>query len=238
MNQFVKQLKTPTRKTIENQKFLSTKLEIILRAAAKEFNNYNDDPATLIEGDEVKEKTSRKRRYSVESSDCDATQVEDLPGYSPELKKRHRLNSNSFIYVEGKDDTCSSECSENIPLEDLNFKRDLRSEEFSSIFTNPSFIENLAQNITKAKHTSCTPKRSEEKQDADDKSNPQEQMTGDILDELIKNVLGEIDNDPEFHVTIEAACGKFFIFIVSHNSFKGGFFAHLVWLDGRSCITS
>lgn len=216
MNQFIKLLKTPTRNALDNQKFLSTKLEIILRAAAKEFNNYNDDPVN-DEGEEVKEKTSRKRRYSAESTDCDATQVEDLPGYSPDLKKRHRLNSNSFIYVEDICFSSNSECSENIPLADLNFKRNLRSEEYGSIFTNFSFIENLAENITK-EMLITTPKQPEEKQDADDTSNaqePQEEViyrSGDVLDELIKNVIGEIDNDPEFEdVAISAICGKLFV---------------------------
>lgn len=220
VNQFVSQLKPPTRKAIENKKFLSTKVEVILRAAAKEFS-INDDPMTLIEGEE-NEKSSRKRRYTVESSDCDATQVEDLPGYSPDLKKRHRLNSNSFIYLEGnndKDGSSNSESSENIPLEELNVNRDLRMEEFDVCVSNNSFIENLAVNINKARliHRS-TPKRAEEAKDDDKEQEklqeePSNLLTGNILDELIRNVLEDTDNDPTFHDVIADAVGKCIDFV-------------------------
>lgn len=220
VNQFVSELKQPTRKVIENKKFLSTKIEIILRAAAKEFNN-NNDPMTLIEGEETEEKASRKRRYTAESSDCDATQVEDLPGYSPELKKRHRLNSNSFIYVEGQDSgsNCSSisETSDDFALYEMNVKRDLREDEYQACFSN-SFVENLAQNITKEYQKVATPAKIDEEQPEQQKEEYQDQqlqeqsnaLTGDLLDDLIRNVLDETHYEPNFEDVVYDA-GKFFV---------------------------
>uniref|UniRef100_T1GGV9 Uncharacterized protein n=1 Tax=Megaselia scalaris TaxID=36166 RepID=T1GGV9_MEGSC len=129
------------------------------------------------------------------SSDCDATQVEDLPGYSPELKKRHRLNSNSFIYLEGNEkisensSSNSSEVSENIPVESLNINRGLKEKEFEVCF-NDSFIENLAQNINKAKSIhKQTPAKPDEIPTSDAKANQEsssQTLTGNILDELIR----------------------------------------------------
>lgn len=215
------ELKQPTKRVLENQKFLSKKVEIIMRAAAKELEN-NNDPLTLIKDDEP-ERTSRKRRYSVESSDCDATQVEDLPGYSPELKKRHRLNSNSFIYLEGNEkisensSSNSSEVSENIPVESLNINRGLKEKEFEVCF-NDSFIENLAQNINKAKSIhKQTPAKPDEIPTSDANANQEsssQTLTGNILDELIRNVLEDTDNDPTFHEIVADAVGEFNIFFI------------------------
>lgn len=216
-------LKPANRKSIESQKFLSTKLEIILRAAAKELEK-NDDPM-LNQGVE-EERTSRKRRYSAESSDCAATQVEDLPGYSPDYKKRYRLNSNSFIYVEGNGSSSSSSDSEIILFEEVNIDRGLRKEEYEVCVSNNSFIENLAQSITKAMDTKCTPsKKPEEIEDSENVENNQQDQqlshTGDVLDELIRNVLEDTDNDPTFHDVIADAVGELeFLFF----SLKGCFF--------------
>lgn len=235
MNQFVSELKPPIRKAIENQQFLSTKVEIILRAAAREFNS-NNDPMTLITVDES-DKVSRKRRYTMESSDCDATQVEDLPGYSPDLKKRHRLNSNSFIYVEsnneGNDFTCSSnsEASDNITLEDLNVNRDLRVEEYDVCVSNNSFHQNLAQNINK--HKSTPRKLADGKEvNTDQETQDERRFTGDILDELIRNVLLDTDNDPTFHDVIADAVGELvFLFLCFVKGwFFGIFFCSFILL--------
>lgn len=233
VDQFVNKLKSSTRKSIDSHKCYSTKLETILRATAKELDNNNDVTTHSDNNNDVLEKKARKRSISESSSDCDTTQAEDLPGTSLVLRKKSRLNSNSFIYVEGKEDSPLSsvtESSENIALEEINLSRALRLQEFEICVSNESFIENLAQTINKAMDTTCTPRKPEQpKNDENVEQNQQDQqigsLTGAMLDELIRNVLEDTEKDPTFNDIVADAVGERSFYLKSNNILRDVFFA-------------